>query len=237
MTASIIRPSEPVYELKGIPIRDEGEPLVDFLEHIPELVLDRPRFKYRRETLVRAGVAERLKMAISRLPIGYRLGMIEGWRPPHIQKRLYLASWKLIKERHPEWSDVTLKRVVNRYTAPVGTRVPPPHTTGGAIDVVLLKDDLSVHDHQSPFEPFDPKCFSFDAPGLSDTARRTREILQQIFDGTEITNYPSEYWHWSYGDQGWAYRGGHPTAIYGPIVPPGYIPDPADLTDAPVETA
>ena len=30
-----------------------------------------------------------------------------------------------------------------------------------------------------------------------------------------LTNYPSEYWHWSYGDQGWAYRTGANQALYG----------------------
>ena len=43
---------------------------------------------------------------------------------------------------------------------------------------------------------------------------------------TGLTNYPSEYWHWSYGDQGWAYRGGHPAALYGMIEPPGWTTQP-----------
>jgi D-alanyl-D-alanine dipeptidase len=49
--------------------------------------------------------------------------------------------------------------------------------------------------------------------------------------GAGITNYPSEYWHWSYGDQGWAYRGGEPNALYGAITPAGWTPAPEDESD------
>lgn len=231
----MIRASEPVYELRRVPIVECGEPLVDFLEFDPRLVLDRPRFKYRRETLARRGVAERLSAAVDRLPKGFRFAIVEGWRPEHIQRRIYQATWNMIRERHPDWSDVALKRLVNRYTAPIGTRVPPPHSTGGAIDLILIDDSGKPCDHNSPHEPFDPRSYAFDAPTISAAARETRAILKEALEPAGLTNYPSEYWHWSYGDQGWAYRGGHTHAIYGPIEPPGYTPYAEDLVDAPVE--
>jgi D-alanyl-D-alanine dipeptidase len=31
-----------------------------------------------------------------------------------------------------------------------------------------------------------------------------------------FTNLPSEWWHFDYGDQLWAYYGAHPHAHYGP---------------------
>jgi D-alanyl-D-alanine dipeptidase len=153
----------------------------------------------------------------------------------YIQRRMYLGIWQRFKERHPDWSDTKLKRVVNRYTAPFDSpKVPPPHSTGGAIDMILVREDGSPHDHTTPFDRFDPHCYSMDAHGLSDEARRTRDILCEAFAETVLTNYPSEYWHWSFGDQGWAYRGGHEAAIYGPIVPENYVPNPADATDEPL---
>lgn len=230
-----ISPAEPVTDLRRIKIVECGEPLVDFLEACPLLVQDRPRFNYRRETLVRESVAGFLDQATRQLPEGYRMAIIEGWRAPHIQQRMYLAGWKRLSDKHPDWSETKLRRMTNRFTAPLGTRVPPPHSTGGAVDVVLIRDDGSYHDHIKPFEQLDINCFAFDAPGLGEEARRTRAVLKAAFAGTGMTNYPSEYWHWSYGDQGWAYRGGHDHAIYGPIVPPNWEPDPADLGDEPFE--
>lgn len=230
-----ISPAEPITDLRRVPIVECGEPLVDFVDHCPGLILDQPRFNYTRETLVRARVAEALNQAIAKLPAGYHLAIVEGWRPLHIQRRMYLGIWQRFKERHPDWSDTKLRRVVNRYTAPFDSpRVPPPHSTGGAVDVILVRADGSPYDHTTPFDRFDPHCYAMDARGLSAVAAKTRSILREIFAGTVLTNYPSEYWHWSFGDQGWAYRGGHPAAIYAPVQPPDYRPHPGDDTDEPL---
>jgi len=32
-----------------------------------------------------------------------------------------------------------------------------------------------------------------------------------------LVNYPTEWWHWSYGDRYWAMATGAPAAIYGPV--------------------
>ena len=76
------------------------------------------RWVYKREALLRQGVAERLAEAAESLPEGYTLAVVEGWRPPHIQRRMYLAAWNRWKERRPDWSDAALRRLVNRFTAP-----------------------------------------------------------------------------------------------------------------------
>lgn len=227
-------PSEPITELRHVKIFENGEPLVDFLKECPELVFDRPKFTYRRETLVRESVARMLCQAAKDLPKGYRLAILEGWRPIHIQRRMYSGIWKRLQEQHPDWSDTKLKRVANRFTAPIGGKVPPPHSTGAAVDVFLVKPDGSPHDHTSPFWRYDHHGFATHAKGLSEEAQKTRQILWDALMPTGLTNYPSEYWHWSYGDQGWAYRGGHPHALYGPVEPQEYEPDPNDVSDEPL---
>jgi len=230
-----ISPTEPVYALRRIPIRECGEPLVNYLELCPLLIHDQPVFDYHRETLLRKGVAERLCQAAEHLPKGIRLAILEGWRGLHIQRRMYRRSWEWWQQRHPEWSETTLKRVVNRLTAPPNhPRVPPPHLTGGALDVGLVREDGTPLDLVSPYERLDPRSFVSDAPLLDDEARANRELLRKTLEAVGITNYPSEYWHFSYGDQGWAYRGQHPAAIYGPIEPPNWRPDPRDDIEAPV---
>ena len=225
---------EPTAALCHIPIENVDEPLVDFLKLSDRIRQDRGRFDYRRETLLRAGVAERLVRAAERLPRGYVFTVVEGWRPPFIQGRMFRATWNRLAERYPALDEMALRAMAERYTAPMDESVPPPHTTGAAFDLWLLKDDAPV-DLISPFEPFDDEGFAFDAPGITDEARRNRDLMAAAFEGTGITNYASEYWHWSYGDQGWAYRGGHPAALYGPIEPVGWSPDPNDDVDAPLE--
>src|SRR5690348_11894860 len=102
-----LSPAEPVSRLRYVQITECGEPLVDFLRTCPDLHLDRPRFRYRRETLLRQSVAEKLCRADGLLPPGYRLAIIEGWRPPHIQQRMYRTLRDRFHREHPDWSEVT----------------------------------------------------------------------------------------------------------------------------------
>lgn len=222
-------------ELRHIPIRECGEPLVDYRKLSDRFVLGFPPFQYRRETLARESVVAALVTAAGRLPKDLRLGITEGWRAPHIQRRMYLGVWQIFAERHPDWSETKLKRVVNRYTAPINNRVPPPHSTGGAVDVFLVGPDGKRMSVSTPFDPRDPHGFSMDAAGLAPESVERRQILKEIFTGTVLTNYPSEWWHWSYGDQGWAYRGREEFALYAPIEPAGWEPDPNDVSDQPFE--
>ena len=60
--------------------------------------------------------------------------------------------------------------------------------------------------------------------GLSATARANRDLLIQVLETAGLTNFRGEWWHWSYGEPGWALRGGHPCALYG-AVPDEEIPD------------
>jgi zinc D-Ala-D-Ala dipeptidase len=36
--------------------------------------------------------------------------------------------------------------------------------------------------------------------------------------GAGLVNYPTEWWHWSYGDRYWAMMTGATAAVYGPVV-------------------
>lgn len=226
--------AEPVTDLKRIPIIDNGEPLVDYLELCPKLVKARPRWRYNRASYLRKTVAEMLCVAASALPPGYKLAILEGWRPEYIQKRMYISSWQRWKERHPEWSDAQLRRVVNRFTAPIHGKVPPPHSTGGAFDLVLANDEGWELDMVSPFEPFDPRAYPTDSKGLSETATRHRALLAEALGSAGLTNYPSEWWHWSHGDQGWAYRTGQANAIYGQKEPDAWVGHPEDMVEEPL---
>lgn len=226
--------AEPVTELKAVPIIENNEKLVDVVQECPKILLDLPRFHYRRETYLRESVAVRLCRAATRLPNGYTLLLIEGWRAPHIQHRMYLAVWNRFAEAHPDWSASHLKKVVNRFSAPMNPSVPPPHITGGALDISLGDAHGNPVDLRSPYEWRDSRGYLLKARGLSAEAERNRMILHDALAAEDITNYPAEFWHYSHGDQGWAYRGSHPAAKYGPIEPDNFSPPAEDLVDEPL---
>lgn len=228
-------PEEPVSALCHVPIQENGEPLIEFLQLRPDLywVPRHPVFEYRRFRLARRSVAEMMAAAQSRLPDGIRLAVVEGWRPPEIQRQMHAETRRRLEQEHPEWSPSRLSRETNRFSAPMDRRVPPPHTTGGAVDVHLVTADGEMLDFISPYDLMDPRGAPRDAKGLTPEAQRNRKLLREALEAVGLTNYPSEWWHWSYGDQGWAYRGGHPHALYGAIQPEGL--DTADLALRPRE--
>lgn len=230
--------SEPVSALRAIPIRENGDPLVNFAEVYPELKLASARFDYRRETYLRSEVARRVaqadRFAAQR---GFRILIHEGWRAPFIQKRMYAYACQKARETFPDKSDLAIRRFANRFTAPMNKRVPPPHTTGGAVDVTLTDLELRPVDVCSPFPSESYESFPTEVKGLSRKAQENRRLLVEAMSSSLLTNYPSEYWHWSFGDQGWAYRGGHPNAFYDSVEPAGWSPDPRDVLDLPLERA
>lgn len=227
--------AEPVTLLRKVEIRECGEKLVPFLGIHKQIIQAKPRWKYERLSLARESVVEALIVAANALPKSYKLAVIEGWRPPHIQRRMWLGSYARWKSRHPEYSEAALKRITNRFTAPIHSKVPPPHSTGGAVDIMLADENGKELDMVSPFAVRDRRIYPTNATGLSEAAAKHRRILYEAVSQSALTNYPSEYWHWSYGDQGWCYRGEREFALYGPVTPDGFHPDPAEAIDEPLE--
>jgi D-alanyl-D-alanine dipeptidase len=126
-----------------------------------------------------------------------------------------------VRSENPGWSEEEVQQRANRFSAPPDAVSPPPHITGGAIDVEIVDESGQRLDFTSPFELTDPRQAAPDAPGLSQTARENRALLRRVLEPTGLTNYVAEWWHWSYGDAGWALRVGAPHAIYDRIeLPP-----------------
>src|SRR5438128_745373 len=75
------------------------------------------------------------------LPAGLTLEIVEGWRSPDVQQMMYETTYRDFRRQHPDWSEAVLRRATNRFSAPADPRVPPPHTTGGAVDLNLLGPD------------------------------------------------------------------------------------------------
>jgi D-alanyl-D-alanine dipeptidase len=60
-------------------------------------------------------------------------------------------------------------------------------------------------------------CYT-SAQGISGKAIRNRGLLIDAMRTAGFVNYPTEWWHWSYGDRYWAYLLGKPAAIFGAVL-------------------
>ncbi len=206
-------------ELDAVVICECGEPLVDFLDLAPTLVFapQHPVFEFPRVHLLRESVAKMLAEAARNVPDDLRLQIVEGYRPLAVQRAHFAHSLEEAKKRFPEADEATILREAGRYSAPPDAPTPPPHLTGGAVDLELIRTDGTRLDFTSPFDVLEMKSAAMHARGLSEEAEKNRALLRSILEPTGLTNYADEWWHWSYGDNGWALRVGAECAIYDKI--------------------
>ncbi|GAA3174498.1 MULTISPECIES: nitrilase-related carbon-nitrogen hydrolase [Streptomyces] len=202
----------------AVPVRECGEPLVDVREAAPGLLAPEAG-KLTADGAaahLRSGVLERLLTAERALPDGLRLRLAEGYRPPALQRRYFEEYADELREAHPDWAADRVHTAASRYVSPPEIA---PHSAGGAADLILTGADGTPVDmgtrlNASP-EESDGACYTA-APGISAAARRARRTLGAALRTAGLVNYPTEWWHWSYGDRYWALETGADAALYGP---------------------
>ncbi|GEM_PF-107940 len=209
---------EPVRAIDAVPIHDNGEPLVDVAVVAPEIELrDKP-------TWGRRTVVEMLRKANGLLPEGYHLKLRMILRTLEHQTQIYTKFMGELAEKHPEWPKSRLRREINKFLAPPDAKHPPGHTTGGAVDLTIVGPDGEELDMKSSICPGDDEKDFFTTMPLyskfaSPRAAKNRQMLADVMFAAGFSNYPGEWWHYSYGDSAWAVRVGAPHAIYGAATP------------------
>jgi len=196
-----------------VPTVENGEPLVDLCYECPELAVTAC------PTFARAGIARMLNRAQARLPAGHRLRVSTALRTLQQQSDGYWGHFDKLKEKHPEWPLAILRREANKFWHPPDTRAVPGHCTGGAVDVTILGPDGEPLDMTSPRREGRDTTPTYSAE-LTEAARLNRELLIRVMTEAGFSNCYDEWWHWSYGDAGWACRLGLPHAIYGMVSDP-----------------
>ena len=196
---------------------DNAEPLVD-LRRVGGLRVDQrladPGGDYAH---LRRGVAERLLRAQAALPDGLALLVVEGYRPPDLQESYFAEYRAELAIAHPAWDAQRLYIETSKYISPPGVA---PHGTGGAVDLTLCSADGRELDmgtalNASP-QASDNACFTA-APGISPVAMANRRILVDALTAVGLVNYPTEWWHWSWGERYWAWNNRRDVTAYAPV--------------------
>jgi D-alanyl-D-alanine dipeptidase len=121
-----------------------------------------------------------------------------------------------LRAANPGWTDVQLRIETSRYVSPPEIA---PHSAGAAVDLTLVDAegrelDLGTRMNASPEESGGACYTAF--PGLPAEATANRAILSAALTEAGLVNYPTEWWHWSFGDRYWALGTGARAALYGP---------------------
>ena len=209
-----------------IPIRDNHEDLVDLRKQKDIIYGPSPEIKNNTNyTFLRKTVYEKLKEANNQLPKGVHFCLYEGYRSLSLQKMIFEEQYQHVKLRHSDWPLTDIFNETTKLVSPVinqdGSKNIPPHSTGAAIDVYLIDDngkplDMGIHP-KDWMKDKDGRLSLTDSKNISDEAISNRKIMSRVLTNVGFVNYPTEYWHWSYGDKYWAFIKKQPFAIYGSI--------------------
>jgi len=210
----------------AIPILESNEPLIDLKDQSlipygpsPEIPNNRDYTKMRRT------IYEKLVQAQALLPKGVKLCLYEGYRSLSLQRLLFDNRFSKVRGLHPNWSEDQVFDETTRLVSPVmnkdGSQNIPPHSTGAAIDVYLIDEIVETVDMGIQVKDWmddeDGSLSQTESQIISLDARLYRDIMSTALLAVGFINYPTEYWHWSYGDRYWAYQMAEEHAIYGSV--------------------
>ncbi|MFI9770194.1 M15 family metallopeptidase [Streptomyces sp. NPDC052415] len=195
---------------------ENGEPLVDAREVTALRVDTRKTDDDGSYAHLRADVLRRLLLAQDALPPGIRLLMVEGFRPPALQRRYFDEYAATLRAAHPDAGADRIRELASAYISPPEVA---PHVSGGAVDLTLCTAEgaelsLGTEVNATP-EESEGGCRTA-ALNIDAVARANRAAMGRAMTAAGFVNYPTEWWHWSYGDRYWALLTEAPTAKYGP---------------------
>lgn len=201
--------------IQAVKVQDNGETLVDLAAHAKSR---KSPIKVATGVKVREGVADKLINAQQHLPDGYRLHVVDGYRSPAEQETLYSAHREKLKERHSDWSDDQLDLEASKLYSPPGSTM--PHAAGSAVDLTVVDDrdqDLNMGTRfQDDPEKTGNRTYTL-SEDIADDQKANRKLLIDAMNAGDFTNYATEWWHWSTGDQYWAFHNRQGFAVYGTI--------------------
>ncbi|WP_259732308.1 MULTISPECIES: M15 family metallopeptidase [Synechococcales] len=226
-----------------IPIHDNDDPLIELplalhrlLPH-PYMELGAPYGASGSPFQLRRAVVERLLIAeaeLQRHEPTWRLAIFDAWRPVAVQAFMvehallstYAARGVDAAVASPEREAIRLE--VGRFWAPPSQdpSMPPPHSTGAAVDLTLAEasgeplamggeidaiDPVSEPDHYADFD--------LESDGHPARWHHRRLRLRSAMTAAGFCQHPNEWWHFSHGDQLWAWQSAQASAVYGRWLP------------------
>ncbi|GIF51815.1 D-alanyl-D-alanine dipeptidase [Asanoa ferruginea] len=203
--------------ISAIPLGDVGEPLVDLRGVASLRVDDRLADADGAYAHLREGAVARLLAAQRSLPDGLRLLVVEAYRPLRLQQEYFSGYQDELRSRYPAWDSARLHVEASKYVSPPSVA---PHSTGGTVDLTLvdaagLEVDMGTAVNDSPVASGNA-CFTA-ATHIAPAARHNRYVLGVALRAAGFVNYPTEWWHWSYGDRYWALQTRADQTRYGPV--------------------
>lgn len=200
---------------KGFPVRENNSPLTSLknasikLAYEPSIMKDYA-YLVRKELMGKiARISEKLNSEDKTLIIR------SAWRSFKHQKLLWNNTIKTMGKKYPDKTPEELKKIVSHFIAPEKKST---HSTGGAIDALIYNKKTSAildfGSNQGLKIELNEKCYPYH-PDISEEAKENRALLIGLFEAEGFVCDMKEFWHFDYGNLGWAIEKKQNHAIYG----------------------
>jgi D-alanyl-D-alanine dipeptidase len=190
--------------------------------------------------LLRQGVLAALlgaHEALQAIKPGWRLKLFDAWRPVAVQAYMVWREFRIQAERaghslaaydspaaleqhDPDLYAVLAARVFEFWGIPSDDpRTPPPHSTGAAIDLSLEDAAGREVDMGCPIDETTVRAYPDHYAAATEPQMRAydenRRLLDAVMTAAGFSRHANEWWHFSLGDQMWAWASHAPQARYG----------------------
>ena len=170
---------------------------------------------------LRQGVLEALETAQFLLHDshpGWQLKIHDAYRPLGVQQFMVNYTFESLIRKN-DWQEHKISpqqrqeiwtQVYELWAAPsTDPSTPPPHSTGAAIDLTIIDDRQRTLDMGGEIDEISPRSHP-EYYARSKTLRDQqynchRQLLNQIMVDSGFCRHPKEWWHFSLGDQMWAW--------------------------------
>ena len=228
----------------NIKIKECNEPLISIPKSIfrltphPYMSLGAPYLAGSDPWVLRRSVLERLIHAqqyLSEINPQLKLALFDAWRPISVQKFMFnYTIQETCKSRGIDIDDLSVNEDINDVIEEVGRYwakpsydplTPPPHSTGAAIDLTLADMTRKPVDLGGKIDFIGPESspdfYKSDSCKIPHSKHQVfqdrRSLLLTVMEQAGFVQHPNEWWHFSYGDQLWAWSNQNKKAIYGRI--------------------
>ena len=221
-----------------IPIEECGEPLQALppallrIEPHPYMALGAPYGASGNPFQLRLGVVQRLLDAQQQLvehDPRLRLSIFDAWRPIAVQAFMVdhsiaeLCRERGVEVRSGDAFDQVVADVGRFWAAPSrDPMTPPPHSTGAAVDLTLSSSDGTPLAMGGEIDAIgavsEPQHYAGREDSDAQRWHQRRQLLADVMEASGFAQHPNEWWHYSFGDQLWAWRRGAAVAIYAEAV-------------------
>jgi D-alanyl-D-alanine dipeptidase len=141
---------------------------------------------------LRVGAYERLRAVADGLPERWGLAVFDAWRPLELQAELYHAAYD-----HPGLPEGFVAKPSRNPQAP------PPHLTGGAVDLTLTFDGIPLA-IGTGFDDFSARARTDALECEGGVERDLRRFLYWEMRTHGYVVLDCEWWHFEHGTRRWA---------------------------------